>query len=73
MRKDVVNLQRNRRGQFAAKCGGQIARNIQFQVLMKLTIGDKVNYIGKKGDWIYVQTESGKKGYVHYKSMKFVE
>lgn len=29
MRKDGVNLQRNTRGQFAAKCGGQIARNIQ--------------------------------------------
>ena len=46
---------------------------LEFPILMTLTIGDQVNYIGKKGDWIYVQTEFGKKGYVHYKSMKFVE
>ena len=37
MRKDGVNLQRNTRGQFAAKCGGQIARNIQLMVHVPVT------------------------------------
>ena len=44
MRKDGVNLQRNTRGQFAAKCGGQIARNIQLSYqdsILKLILFDR--------------------------------
>ena len=49
MRKDGVNLQRNTRGQFAAKCGGQIARNIQNETnlssgiyLVKVCVGNQI-------------------------------
>lgn len=45
----------------------------EYEALEKLTLGDQVNYISKKGEWILVKTDAGTKGYVHYKFVKFVE
>jgi uncharacterized protein YgiM (DUF1202 family) len=45
----------------------------EYQVLETLTLGDQVNYISKKGEWILVKTDAGTKGYVYYKFVKFVE
>jgi uncharacterized protein YgiM (DUF1202 family) len=45
----------------------------EYQALEKLTLGDQVNYLSKKGEWILVKTDAGTKGYVYYKFVKFVD
>ncbi len=34
----------------------------EYQALEMLTLGDQVNYISKKGEWILVKTDAGTKG-----------